>query len=88
MSLREQKIKEIAEALESADDKILAVVYTLTMLTTEHSERTITHEEAEEIKEKKPAPAKPSATTWSPWAPKEPSRHWLLERNERSHIRP
>ena len=61
MNIRDEKIKEIAEALQNANDKILAVVYTLVMLTTEFSEKQIDMEEATKEREKKPvAPKKES----------------------------
>lgn len=56
---KDEKINEIAEALKKADNKLLASVYTLVMLTTEFSEQKIDLEKAEEEKKEKPAtPAK------------------------------
>lgn len=55
MSLKDEKIKEITEALKLADDKIVAVVYTLVMLTTEFSEPEINLQEEAKKKEEKPS---------------------------------
>lgn len=55
MSLKDEKIKEISEALKSADDKIVAIVYTLTMLTTEFSEAKMDLKEEAKKRDEKPA---------------------------------
>ena len=64
---KDEKINEIAEALEKADNKLLASVYILVMLTTEFSEQKIDLEKAEEEKKEKPAtPAKKTKAVAKP----------------------
>ena len=59
MSFREEKIKEIQEALQNAPDKLLSAFYALIILSTQFSELPIDLEKAEEEKkEKKAVPVK------------------------------
>lgn len=69
---KDEKINEIAEALKKADNKLLASVYTLVMLTTEFSEQKIDLEKVEEEKKEKPAtPAKKTKAIAKPVKPAE-----------------
>ena len=53
MSFREEKIKEIQEALQNAPDKLLSAFYALIILSTQFSELPIDLEKAEERRKKR-----------------------------------